>query len=576
MAHAYTRVHAIAPATRPPVCLEDRHSSGIVARPMLRHATIFLIAGMCAACSFVKFERGPYAVRDVRIAYSSQEDVTFYSWRLRDDAALDSVRFELWDNENEAFVPIELSQAIFPAEPYPCGDGFLCFQYQVDGLAEPAEESPIRSVHDDFGAFAGPPPRFEFTSQTFTARPLAIDNNRSIDPRFDRWFEAADFPLKREFEWRWADPQDDQICPPATEFVENDSGDWQLASEPIEVDYSWTTEQSCMVLRPRRTGPTTPVVGRLRPSAETTVVQQPYVPPRIIAPSLYSVLIDLEIPNAERCAQVKDFLLGTIERAVAARGEHERLGVYTPIGDDGLPTAGCRQGPRDIYPIDQMLADATAAERQVAPNDARLLLIYINNVEVPPGDTIVNQFLELLSSLFEQTELARFTWAIGSNTVLDLVAWDYQTGWRPIEDETLREDIVSFTRAALPFSSMDHSPTKEIGITAPEDVEPEYFKLCQTSPFPWSSVGVTPGFPQFDRRTPAVEWPDNTTPFYTVSIEPQRLVAETEWVRRRVVATIEYCTAFCDGPFRSESGEDYPSWLSPGVADPMEVCKWTP
>jgi hypothetical protein len=527
MEHTYT---AKAGSSAHAALLANRHSSGIVTPLMFRHLPICLLislaAGFVAGCSFVKFERGPYAVRDVRIVYSAQEDVTFYSWRLRDDAALDRVRFELWNTETESFEPIDLSDAIFPAAPYACGDGFVCLQYQRDGLHEPDDVPPVRSVHVDQGVFAGPPAQFQFASRTFDANPVAIDNNLAIDPRLDSWFEAFEFPLRRDIEWRFVAPASRGICPAAADFIDDTSGGWDIAEAIISVDHGWTDSETCMVLRPRRReGPTSPVVDPLRPSAETTVIDQPYVPPRIIAPTLYSVLIDLEIPNAERCAQVKDFLLSTIDSAIAARGERERLGVYTPLGEDGLPTAGCEQGPRDIYPIDQMLADAVAAENRIAPADARLLLIYINNVEVPPGDTIVNQFVELLGSLFEQTELARFTWAIGSNTVLDLVAWDFQTGWRPVEDETLAEDIVSFTRAALPFSTMDHSPTKEIRITAPEGVDPLYFKLCQTAPFPWSSVGVTPGFPQFDRRTPAVAWPENDAPFYTVAIEPQRLVA---------------------------------------------------
>lgn len=543
---------------------------------MLRNINILMLAAVTlTSCSFVKFERGPYAIRDVRAVYSAQENVTFLSWRLRDDAALDSVEFELFDSENDAFVPIDLDDAIFPAEPYACGDGFLCFQYQVDGSLSFGTNQPLRSVHDEFGVFAGPPIQFQFTQQTFNARPTAIDNNRAIDPQIDSWFERERFPLRRTIEWTFTDSDEAGFCPPANEFIDVE-GPWDDSGDPIEVDPSWTAEERCMVLRPRREGSTTPVVGTLRPSAETTVDQQQYVPPRIIAPSLYTVLIDLEIPNAERCAQVKDFLLSTLEAAIRARGESLRLGVYTPIGEDGRPTDGCEQGPRHTYPIDQMLADAVAAEQEIAPADARLLLIYINNVEVPPSDTIINQFLELLGSLFEETELARFTWAIASNSILSLVDWDFQTGWRPIEDDTFREDMISFTKAALPFSTMDHSELKEVTITAPDGVEPLYFKLCQTAPFPWSGVGVTPGFPEFDRRTPAVPWPTETKPFYTVPIEPQRLVAETEWVRRRVVATVEYCTAFCDGPVRTEAGTDYDSWLNPNVPDPMGACRWTP
>lgn len=531
---------------------------------------------LLVSCSFIKFERGPYAIRDLQVVYSAQEDVTFYSWRLRADADVDRVRFELWSNEDERFVPIELGEALFPAQPYSCGGDFLCFQYQVDGLEELPEVPPVRSIHEDQGIFAGPDTSFERVIRTFDATPLAIEDNRAIDARIDSWFVDAEFPLKRDYEWQFVELEDGR-CPVSESFAADDLGGFAVVAEPIEVDSEWTESDVCIVVRPsRRVGPTVPVVRRLKPSAVTTFERQSYVPPRIDAPTLYAVLVDMEIPNTDRCAQVKDFLFGTLESAIEARGEAVRLGIYTPLsGDDGQPTTGCEQGPRDTYPIDLILSDAIAAERSIEPQDARLLLIYVNNVEIPPGDRIVNQFVELSESLFEETDLSRYTWAIGSNAILDLVAWDFQTGWRPVEDETFRQDIVAFSRSALPFSTMDHSELKEISIEAPPDTAPLYFKLCQTSPFPYSAVGVTPGFPQFDRRTPAVEWPEEGQPFYTVPIEPQILVANTEYVQRRVDAVVEVCTAFCDGPFRTESGVDYDSWLRPGVQDPMEVCRWT-
>ena len=79
----------------------------------------------------MRFEKSPYAVRGLDVVYSEQEDLTFISWRLRDDADPNRVSFEL--NQGGQWLPLDLTRAPFPAEPFECDGDYLCFQYQLSG-----------------------------------------------------------------------------------------------------------------------------------------------------------------------------------------------------------------------------------------------------------------------------------------------------------------------------------------------------------------------------------------------------------------------------------------------------------
>ncbi|MFU8805842.1 MAG: hypothetical protein ACNA8W_18665, partial [Bradymonadaceae bacterium] len=117
-----------------------------------------LLLATISACSFIEFERGPYAVRGLDVVYSEQEDLTFLVWRLRNDALLDQVGFELY--EGGEYIPLDLSAAPYPGDGYGCDRTYVCFQYQLPGRYEfPDGVRPVRSLHARHGLFEGSPAR---------------------------------------------------------------------------------------------------------------------------------------------------------------------------------------------------------------------------------------------------------------------------------------------------------------------------------------------------------------------------------------------------------------------------------
>lgn len=530
-------------------------------------AVVCLLVVAVAGCSLIDFEKSPYVIRDLEVVYSQQEDITFFVWRLREDAVLDRVEFELY--RGGEYRRIDLDETPYPASPYECGDERICFQYQVRGRYDaPAAARPMRSRHVEQGTFAGPSSGLQNVEETFGADPVAVDQNEVIAPRRFDWFESEGVPLKREFAW--------QFVPHREDTCREGGDDWATFEGRVEVDYGWVEESQCFAMRPVMEGGEAPRVATLLPpSAETYVDEQTYEPEKLEPPIVYGVVFDLSIASETRCQQVKGSLLSNLRTEIQARGEHREIGVYTPRARTGESLDGCDQEPNRRLPISQIRQDAVRVAQNVSPPDVRVMLIYANNIEIEPQDQIEGQLQTWMQGLGPGIDLALFNWAIASNTIVRTANWNYTTGWRPVEDDTLVGDIRSVAENYLPFATMDHEDDREISVEPIEEVEsPEAFKICQSTPVPIEGLGVESGSAPYGNEDGYVPWPETGKPFYRVSLPPQYLVAKSEYLERSVEVVVEVCDRYCDHRFLSQGGELYDNWRETPGSRPLRVCQW--
>lgn len=528
-------------------------------------AVFLVLLWFClSGCANIEFEFGPYAIQDVDIIYSIQEDVTFLTWKLREDADLDRVYFEV--NEDEVWIPIDLGKTIFPAAPSKCGNSW-CFQYQFQGQRS-WSTSAVRSVHVDDGYF---PAKARFTrtvSKTLSIKPIALADNLTIDPVLEDVLALELLPTRRNFEWELVGTKEQ--CKGEV-FRRGNLTPYATLS-----DLSWTEQNLCMVVWPPRTdGARVDVRAGIRPSAQTVWEVQTYIPPVEDSPIVYGLLFDLEIPNEARCEQVKEGIASALADTFKGRGTTTLLDIYTPNDtNSGESLSGCEQRAQQDYPIADMMQAARLAARQVAPMDIRVLWIYVNNVNVPPSQRLVEQFLILQNS--EGLDFEVFTWGIGTNPVIQAEGlWDITMGWRAIEDDTLLKDIRSVARVNLPFRTMLHDSRTRIPILAPV-ANVKGVKICTSSPFMIPEIGtVTRPLRIYQTDSDAfVPWTDGVDVFYRLDIEEQQLVPYSSYVRHELLVTLEFCTDFCENPFRSRGGIDFPSWTWPNYRPPMEACQW--
>ncbi|MEM1349635.1 MAG: hypothetical protein AAGI01_13825 [Myxococcota bacterium] len=571
----------------------------------------------------MRFEKSPYAIRGLELVYSAQEDMTFFVWRLRDGINTEDVYFELYEDGD--FRVVDLADTAYPAEPYVCGDGYLCYQYQRDGRFEwPRDvERPLRSVHVDEGVYAGGVPDVQAAEFTLEVDPIGLDNNVALDFRLGDWFARNGVPMRRGFEYQLVSAQAPYGQGSARNCDAPGDEGWAVAADPRRepIDHDWVETPKCFALRPVHTsGRGRILLAPVRPSAELFFERQDYIPLEERPPVLYAYLIDMLIRGTRLCTQTKDGLVGAVDEWVGRRDPRAvRLGRFTPIDSEtGRPADGCSQTAEQSYPILQLSEALTAAAEPFDPVRVRFVLVYINNVALPPGERVLLQFLLLQQQLAEATNVVPYTLAIGSNDILNAfgpmvdlplpgpsIGFDDTIGFRPLSDRTLLGDIRAWAETTIPFRTQLHDETTQVTIREPvrADARPEFFKICRSrSDFPDLSgvldlpeeplpldpeealfgeqgiLAVGPGFGGMEFDPPDDEmfiypWPRQGEPYYRLGLLEQVLVPFTEYFAITTSTSVEACTRFCTFPFRKAGvgrnpPTDFESWLS--VSDCQE------
>jgi hypothetical protein len=542
-----------------------------------RHALLAWCALCAWGCADVRFEKSPYAIRGLEVVYSEQEDLTFLSWRLRDEADPGKVRFEL--NQSDQWLPLDLDEAPFPAEPYECDGDYLCFQYQLSGRyrLEDVDERPLRSIHDTEGLYAGGVPRFQRVERTFGIDPIALDRNATIDPKRFDWFAQNAIPLERDYTHQLVGSS--RGYGEAGGCAEPSPGAWRALGSRVDPRDGWVEEPVCLSARPdRQDRPGVVVTVAFPPGAELFSEQQDYVPPEERPPLLYLHLVDLLIRGEARCASARDGLVNEFDDRIGRRSPDAiRLGVFTPTDPEtGQPTNGCQQASDQDYPVRQIAELVKAEAARLEPTNVKLVVVYMNNVELPPSEQVLAQLVALGDELASVDNVDLHSLAVGSNAIIGLFPWSDSIGWRPITDETFFGDIENWSEYHLPFRTTLHDPSTPVRVRAPVGArQPAYFKMCAVTPQALTGVEFGPWSDPVDQALVppgalTFPWTPEGEPSYTTALPTQVLVSFEEYTRQSSSVVVEVCERFCRFPFRAESGTDYGSWLG------QRECQWAP
>lgn len=534
-----------------------------------------LLCLLLGGCADIRFERSPYAIRAIDMVYSEQEDLTFLVWRLRDSADPDLVRFELY--QDGRYRELELERAPFSAAPYACDKYYLCFQYQLKGrYSFPDEVLPLRSIHESEGLYAGTAPRRQEIKRSFGVEPIGVDNNYSISPNRYDWFALNNVPLKRRYQWQLVGSSadygrgDESVCSPPQVAA------WAALNDPQPVDYAWVEAAKCFVMRPiREDQDSVHVSVPFFPAAELFHEQQDYLPQEERPALLYLYLLDLLIRSPTRCLEAKRGVIGELDRRISQRqaqgGDLQRLGSFTPIDTQtGIPTDGCQQGADQDYPVQQIVETIKQVAAQYEPTTVRVVIFYMNNVELPPSERVLTQLGLLGQELLFISNVEPYSVAISSNVVTGLFEWNAGIPWRPINDETFFGDLKGWAERSVPFRTMLHDFDTEVIIRQPVESKrrPQRFKICTMTPSALLGVGSEPGLTQWGPEQDYYDWPPSGQPHYLVGLAPQLVVPFEEYQRFMVSTVVEVCERFCDFPFRTRSG------VVPGAWSQTRLCQW--
>lgn len=517
------------------------------------------------SCSFVNFEKSAYAPRGVDLVYSEQEDITFLVWRLGPSVDFDRVEFEL--HIDGQYQRIDLADAPFPHDPYGCDRIYQCVQFQIRGRwLPPTDVAPLRAVDSRHGIFDATQMRVHDVVTTLSIDPLAIDNNTAAQAQLTDWFDEEEIPLRRDFEWtlvQW-NSEESESCPQA------DGADWSTLSSRVSLPQDWTNSTPCFVVRPRRNDlPGTQVAAPLIAGPVLFAEEVAKTVPDKKHPTLIAFLVDLQVVNQGRCDRIINTIEETVVARLSSRGyPHRNLGVFRPIGADNREDSGCEQIGQSHYPFDEIEEEA---RRQAASfqEDPALVLVYLNNVELPPSESKLEAMEHYFQSSQMEQDFHLFTWAIASNVINSIFPWDNSTPWAPLEDENFLPFLENIVAYHFPLRSTDMGWDTPLVLPPSNRADsPEHFRLCSVSPA-LHRIRLPPGWPFSGPAVGDWPWPQEGDPELFLRIGAQDFVPYQDYRRDRISVVYEICDDFCDNPFVGPDGRSYHSWLNA-----FGVCQW--
>jgi hypothetical protein len=525
---------------------------------------VFVLASVLGGCGDVHFIPSPFTPQNVEMVYSLQEDITVMRWRVSSTAPGDT-RFEL--SGPGGYEPISFAASVFPGGIAPCAGNQpgSCAQYVVRGNYQPeAGARPIRAVHGVYGVLPGSVPDVTTLSETLSLQSFFRTHNDLVYVNIDDRV-ASDGPyfFPRPYEhamWATTGLCVSESAPDGVGFSPLDASGGFPPATPLTDNGIY-----CVAARPQPAdgGAATLVQARIATNPEVISRHHSYRPAVETAPIVYQIVLDLEIPVADRCAKA----IERIELEVAKALVGAPVRKLPTLNLAGGPTGtGCMQTDgRELA-----AADMAQAVKQVVISSPEVHqqfhILYFNNLDAPLPVKLSESFRALWNALSSPPGYDLFTlrWLFnpGAGSIPDLGWWRF-TPWLAADDPAFERALLEYASEALPYKSQFHDAGEAVRLLTAAEAAPldgDLIKICTSSPTVQPLAATEP---------PAVprgwSWPivAGDPPSYLVSLPTQIAVPRSNFVDARVELDFQICTRYCvDHPFLNASGKGVLSWAT--------------
>jgi len=548
------------------------HQSGCSRRQLrcrVRGAVLAGVAVGASACGDVHFVPAPFTPQKVEVVYSAQEDVSIIRWRVSSPNPLPDTQFQL--DGPGGFQPIDFAQSYYTGGVNGCTDGVgACAQFVVRGHYDiTAHSHPVRAVHDLYGLLPGAAAKTRTVPTTLKLDAFFKPHNDFVlTPLMDAVASDGPYSFPRPFEramWPTAGLCVSNIWPADVTFSPLGDGGGFAPEAPLT-----DVGLYCVAARPRAVDGSTGVVveARVATLPEVTTGEVTYVPPIEKAPVIYQIILDLEIPVADRCTAAIDTIQALLRKHMVGGGVPVyQLPTINLATGDGSP--GCSQvNGRTFSATDvaQAVKDLVATLPEV---HQRYHLLYFNNLHALLPDTLTQSFQTLAAAMGPPPgyDLAMVSWLFnpGEAAASTNVSWSLMSHWIAADDPTFESDIQTYTDPTLPYTT-EIDDFKPIAFL-PDDLVQQHagklVKICSSSPqvFPVSGDGSgLLGEPSWtiDPASP---------PSYLVQLPPQVAVPSSQFVGNSVKVAYQICDRYClDHPYLTDGGTGVDSWA------PSSLC----
>jgi hypothetical protein len=210
------------------------------------------------------------------------------------------------------------------------------------------------------------------------------------------------------------------------------------------------------------------------------------------APTVYGLIFDLHLPDASECARIKSRLTETFRATLL------------PPGRPGLELAAQELSPGCVQPSSREVSlsiyesQLSLAESRFGAGRVRPLLIYFNNVELPPPSGLQSS----LRALRARSVGAPLLWALSTPDAIQGLTFEQKAAWTYSADPGLTGPLEQQARTKLPLVQLEQPPVDGFALFSSQELTwVREFKGCTRLPS-LSGANFTYG-PQAVRVDPA-------------------------------------------------------------------------
>jgi hypothetical protein len=282
---------------------------------------------------------------------------------------------------------------------------------------------------------------------------------------------------------------------------------------------------------------------------ELSLLSREQVVKVVDAPVVYGLVFDLHLPDATECTRVKARLTQAFRATLLPAG---RVGQELSAQD---LSPGCYQTNTrrmNLSTYDQQFREA---EARFGVGRVKPVLLYFNNVELPPSSGLQADF----SSLRFRSS-APLLWALATPDALQGLTTDQSAPWTYSADPALTTRLEEAARTQFPLVLLEQPPADGFPLFTPQELASvREFKGC-------SYVNNVTGL-NFVYGTKTVQVDTASPPRFQVKVPPQQgPVARTASTLKPVTAhfEVEVCRANCERLYSAPpDGELIPWALTP-------------
>jgi hypothetical protein len=522
-----------------------------------------LLASSLAGCGEVHFVPAPFTPQKVELVYSAQEDVTIVRWRVEATAPLSETRFDMLGPDG--YKPVDFSRSVFAGGLAPCDDAAkgTCAQYIVRGHYPqhvPAGPfRPIRAVHELYGELPGAPAKARTMASSFGMHSVFNFENDPVIVTIDDKV-ASDGPYKfpRPFE---------RAMWPTAGLCVADAPPTGVGFQPLDLTTGIPPEKPltdsgiyCVAIRPLPAdgGATAMVQERIATVPELISARHVLSPPVETSPIFYQVILDLEIPVADRCAEA----VKAIERMV---NKFMQRGNYVQLPPIDLSPNCMQENDRALAAAD--VAAAVKEKVMTFPEvHHQYHFMYFNNLDAPLPPQLTQSLEQLFAALAGPPpgyELLTIPMLFSPpTTALSTLPWMFMP-WKAYDDPEFELVMGNYALSNLPFRTQIVDAGVPVPLLSPEDSQAyagHLIKICSSVP---SADFVSTDGP-YPLTIFAPSWTIDAAhpPAYRLPYWQQQIVVPwNAFVANKVYVDYQICTRYCtDHGYVTAGGVGINSW----------------